>query len=116
METGKPVDGRLVLRRANNPEMGVEIAGGSASSRLQLRPVRFAPAGAAADTGKDRDVETIWCSDFDTLQDRLRKLDADVAIERATAIGVTPVMIVETADTSELRRVEAPNLTRTQKG
>ena len=53
-------DGRL--RIASGPEglalEEFEIAGGSASSRLQLRPVRFAPAGAAADTGKGRATGT----------------------------------------------------------
>ena len=114
METATPSGASLVLRRASHPEMGVEIAGGTASARLQMRPVRFAAPNAPTDAGKDRDIETIWCADFDTLHDRLRALDADVAIERATPIGSSPVMVVREDSGQDARRASAP-LYRQQK-
>ena len=114
LETAQPADGRLVLRRATNHEMGVEIAGGAAGERLQLRPVRFAPAGSTGDASKDRDIETIWCGDFDKLRDGLGKLDADMAIERALPVGATPVMVVEQADATDARRTSTPAPRRTR--
>lgn len=108
METDTPAAGHLVLRRAANPEMGVEITGGIAGSRLQLRPVRFAPAGAAGDTtSKDRDVETIWCSDFAIMHDRLRKLDSNMVIERATPVGAAPVTVVQEEPDRDTRLIDA---------
>lgn len=77
--------------------MGLEVSGGTANERVQLRPVRFASPGTTGDASRDRDIETIWCGDFDRLRESLAKLDADVAIEKAMAIGATPVMVVEQA-------------------
>lgn len=97
LATAQPTAGRMVLRRAANPEVGLEVSGGTANERVQLRPVRFAAPGTAVDPSRDRDIETIWCGDFDRLRESLAKLDADVAIEKAMAIGATPVMVVEQA-------------------
>ena len=94
--------------------MGVEIAGGAAGERLQLRPVRFAPAGSTGDASKDRDIETIWCGDFDKLRDGLGTLDADLAVERALPVGATPVMVVEQADATDARRTSTPAPRRTR--
>ncbi len=109
METGEPAGGRLVARRATNPDMGVEIAGGSASARLQLRPVRFASAGSTGDSSKDRDIETIWCSDFQRLLDRLGTLDADLVVERVTPVGEVPVMVVQELQGESERRSSIPS-------
>ena len=97
LSTAQPTAGRMVLRRAANPEVGLEVSGGTANERVQLRPVRFASPGTTGDASRDRDIETIWCGDFDRLRESLAKLDADVAIEKAMAIGATPVMVVEQA-------------------
>jgi uncharacterized protein YidB (DUF937 family) len=107
METETPAAGNVVLRRAANPEMGIEIIGGVTGSRLQLRPVRFAPAGASGDTSKDRDVETIWCSDFAIMNDRLRALDAEMVIERATPVGAAPVTVVQEEPDRDTRLIDA---------
>lgn len=115
MDTAEPSGGNLVFRRATNPEMGVEISGGTASSRLQLRPVRFAAAGTPSDANKDRDIETVWCSDFDSLRDGLRKLNADIAIERATPVGSTPVMVVHEESTTDGRRTLGLPLNQTRR-
>lgn len=106
MATATSSTGQMVLRRASNPEMGVEIAGGGA--RLQLRPVRFAAPGAARDTDKDRDIETIWCSDFDGLRGRLQALGGEVALEKAFLVGAVPVVMIEDPGISRSRDVAAP--------
>ncbi len=72
------------------------------SSKLRFvrarRPyVSFRKLSTTGDASRDRDIETIWCGDFDRLRESLAKLDADVAIEKAMAIGATPVMVVEQA-------------------
>jgi hypothetical protein len=95
LATAQPSAGRMVLRRAANPEVGVEVSGGTANERVQVRPVRFAAPGTTGDASRDRDIETIWCGDFDRLRESLAKLDAEVTVEKATPIGATPVMVVE---------------------
>jgi hypothetical protein len=70
LATAAPQDGKVILRRAANPEMGVEVAGMHGGGRVQFRPVRFGPATSSGDSRRDRDIETIWCSDFDHLKSR----------------------------------------------
>ncbi len=114
LATAQPAAGSMVLRRAANPEVGLEVSGGTANERLQLRPVRFAVPGTTGDASRDRDIETIWCGDFDRLQDSLAKLDADVAVERAMPVGATPVMVVEQAPEETDRGRTAPTPGRTR--
>lgn len=71
METAAPKDGHVVLRRAANPDMGVEITGIHSAERVQMRPVRFGQTESAGDKSKDRDIETMWCSDFDRLKGKI---------------------------------------------
>ncbi len=114
LATAQPAAGRMVLRRAANPEVGLEVSGGTDNERLQLRPVRFAEPGTTGDASRDRDIETIWCGDFDRLRESLAKLDADVAVEKAMPIGATPVMVVEQApvETDRSRTVPTPGRAR----
>ncbi len=112
--TAQPAAGSMVLRRAANPEVGLEVSGGMANDRLQLRPVRFAAPGTTGDASRDRDIETIWCGDFDRLRESLAKLDADVATERAMPVGATPVMVVEQAPEETDRGRTAPTPGRTR--
>jgi hypothetical protein len=93
METAAPKDGKVVLRRAANPEMGVEIIGIQGAERLQFRPVRFGQADSADDRSKDRDIETIWCSDFDRLKNNINA-SGILTIEHARPVGAVPVLVV----------------------
>ena len=70
MQTAAAQHGNVVVRRAANAEMGVQVSGIHGGGRVQFRPVRFGPSSSARDTRKDRDIETIWCSDFDRLKER----------------------------------------------
>jgi hypothetical protein len=49
METAWVKEGKLVMRRAANPQMGVEVKGAVGTDQLQFRPVRFGTAGAKGD-------------------------------------------------------------------
>ncbi len=96
METAWVKDGRLVMRRAANPEMGVEVRG---AEQLQFRPARFGSEASANDRSKDRDIETVWCSDFDELHKHVLGEQGELKIERLTPVGTTPVLFeVESVD------------------
>ena len=106
MRTGVPQDGRVILRRAANPEMGVEVGGMLGGGRVQFRPVKFGSSATSRDQRKDRDIETIWCSDFNKLQGSLRGQCA-LKVEHAAEIGAVPVLFVEDVALSEERRPDA---------
>lgn len=101
METAWVTDGRLVMRRAANPEMGVEVRG---ADQLQFRPVRFGSVASSNDRSKDRDIETIWCSDFGKLHEQVLAEHGELQIERSTPVGAVPVLFEAESGTSVGRR------------
>jgi hypothetical protein len=114
METAAPKDGHVVLRRAANPNMGVEITGIHSAERVQIRPVRFGQAGTAGDKSKDRDIETMWCSDFDQFKGKIGAGHGTVKIEQAHAVGAVPVLFVDDGPSRDDRRPEVRTPTRTR--
>jgi len=94
-------DGRIVLQKSANPDYGVEIGGGADADRFQVRAVGFGSGGAARDTARDRDMETLWCNDFARLQEMVGKAGDFIAIERALAVGEAPMKIIERVGTDD---------------
>lgn len=106
MDTAWVKDGRLVMRRAANPEMGVEVRG---AEQLQFRPVRFGSEANAIDRSKDRDIEMVWCSDFEKLHKHVLAERGELKIERATPVGAMPVLFeVESVASDQRRTTAAP--------
>jgi len=87
MATAWVKNGKVILRRAASPGYGVEIASGAAAERLQVRAVNF----GGSDDARDRDMETIWCGEFERLRQIVAKSGGEVYIEKATPVGVTPL-------------------------
>jgi hypothetical protein len=87
--------GRVVLRKAANPGYGVELSGGSKSDLLQVRAVAFGDSTKTRDTSRDRDIETIWCGEFERLQSLIAKDGGSMAIEHAHPVGQFPLKLVE---------------------
>jgi hypothetical protein len=86
--------GRVVLRKAAQPDYGVEISGDPAGARMQMRVVAFGDE-AGVDTARDQDAETQWCGDVAILQSTLAAAGGDLVIERALPVGATPVKRVQ---------------------
>jgi hypothetical protein len=95
MATAWVQGGQVVLRKAANPGYGVELAGGTKSDRLQVRAVVFGNAQSARDTSRDRDVEAIWCSEFDRLKTLVSASGGGIEIEHALPVGTTPLKLIE---------------------
>src|SRR5258707_4319463 len=87
--------GRVVLRKGANPGYGVELSGGSKSDLLQVRAVAFGNSAETRDTTRDRDIETIWCGEFERLQSLIAKDGGHLSLESAHPIGQFPLKVVE---------------------
>ena len=95
MATAWVQGGQVVLRKAANPDYGVELAGGTKSHRLQVRAVVFGSAQAARNASRDRDMETVWCAEFERLRSLVSGTGGAIEIEHALPVGATPLKIVD---------------------
>jgi hypothetical protein len=95
MATAWANGGRVVLRKAASPGYGVELSGGSQSELLQVRAVAFGKSTETRDTSRDRDIETIWCGEFERLQSLMAKDGGSLAVEQARPVGQFPLKLVE---------------------
>jgi hypothetical protein len=86
--------GRVVLRKPANPGYGVELSGGSQTDVMQVRAVGIGNPAEARDAGRDRDMETIWCGEFERLQSLVAKAGGNVSIESARPVGQYPLKVV----------------------
>lgn len=105
METAWVKDGKLVMRRAANPEMGVEVKGATGSEQIQFRPVRFGAPAAKSDRSKDRDIETLWCFDFGKLHKQVQARQGELKIDSAMAVGTVEVLFVSEPERAGARRL-----------
>jgi len=104
VETAWAKEGKLVMRRAANPQMGVEVKGAVGTDQLQFRPVRFGTAGSKSDRANDRAIETLWCADFDKLHKRVQAEKGDFKIDKATAVGAVEVLFITEPENPHTRR------------
>lgn len=88
MSTAWAESGKVVLRKAATPGYGVELGGKADNGRLQVRAVALS---SNRDKQRDRDIETIWCSEFARLQAMLHSSGSELLIERALGVGETPL-------------------------
>lgn len=86
--------GRVVLRKPANPGFGVELSGGSQTDLMQVRAVGLGNPADPRDNGRDKDMETIWCGEFDRLQALVAKAGGNVSIESARPVGQYPLKVV----------------------
>ena len=103
LETAWVNDKRIVVRKSEQLDHGVEVSGNVEGGRIQVRPVRFEGAGTGMDRRDDVDIETIWCSEFGTLREIVERKGGEIAIEKAKAIGETPVKTVPAPPVSRRR-------------
>jgi len=95
--------GQVVLRKAANPGYGVELSGGG--DLLQVRAVGIGGSAEARDTSRDRDMEEIWCGEFERLKALVAKAGGSVAIESARPVGQFPLKVVH--DPNARHEIEA---------
>jgi len=94
MMTAWVTGGRVVLRKPANPGYGVELSGGQQADIMQVRAVGIGDPAEARDMGRDRDMETIWCNEFERLQALVAKAGGHVSIESARPVGQYPLKVI----------------------
>lgn len=99
METAWAEVGSVVLRKTSSPGYGVEVGGRAESGRLQVRAVSLTNT---RDSTRERDIETIWCGEFNRLRTLLADRGSELTIEKSLAIGEVPLKVIEVED----RRVD----------
>jgi hypothetical protein len=114
MTTSWVRDGRIMLRKPGTPDYGVELGAPADAARLQIRLVGSDRPSTPRNTQRDRDQETIWCSEFGKLQDLIAKSSGELIIERAQPVGAVAVKTVAMESTAgEDRDIERPVGART---
>jgi hypothetical protein len=108
MATAWARDGRLVVRKPDVSDYGVELGAPPDVSRLQVRLVGSDRPVLTRDGQRDRDMETIWCSEFSRLRQLLAKHGGEIVVEHALDVGVEPVKTVPLMDSDreESRRAK----------
>lgn len=98
MQTAWADAGRVVLRKPATPGYGVEVGGNAIGGRLQVRAVSLSNT---LDRGRDRDIETIWCGEFNRLRSVLADSGTELTIEKALAVGEVPLKMVAMDESAE---------------
>jgi hypothetical protein len=91
METTWARDGRLIVKKPDQSDYGVELGAPADASRLQVRLVGSETPRAPRTTSRDKDEEVIWCGEFERLRALIAAQGGGVEIERALAPGVQAV-------------------------
>jgi hypothetical protein len=107
MATAWTRSGRLVVKKPNATDYGVEAAAPEDASRLQVRLVGAVNPASARNPVRDRDQEAMWCSEFGKLGELVAAAGGDVVIERALAVGAQPVKTVTFDDVTAAGAVDA---------
>ena len=103
MATAWAEDGRIVIQKPNEKGYGIELASVADAEKFQVQLVSLEQSTEAAKLSRDRDRETIWCSEFGRLQSLLEKSGSELIIEKAIPAGVKPLKQVEATSLNSRR-------------
>jgi hypothetical protein len=112
MATAWVRDGRLVVRKPGATDYGVELGAPQDMSRLQVRLVGSDRPSMVRTVQRDRDMETIWCSEFGRLQQIFADSGGEVLVQRALEVGVEPVKTISLIDLEPEARKEHRQMAR----
>ena len=100
------------MRKPGATDYGVELGAPQDMSRLQVRLVGSDRPSMVRNVQRDRDMETIWCSEFGRLQQIFADSGGEVLVERALGVGVEPVKTISFADSEPEVRKEPRQMAR----
>ena len=94
MATAWVTGGQVVLRKPANPGYGVRTLWWVAVGCLAGEGRGHRESGETRDPGRDRDMETLWCGEFERLQSLVAKSGGNLSIESARPVGQYPQKVV----------------------
>lgn len=97
---------RIVVRHSQNKSQAVELLGSAEDGRLQARVV--AVAGESRGGKSDKEVEEGWCSEFESLKQKIAKSGSVITVEKSTPAGATPLKVVPNERTEEENQTVTP--------
>lgn len=108
METAFVEDGRIVIRKPDDAEYGVELAGMGATNLMKTRVVRLAGEVAVSPDARLRDQhrEETWCADRAAMQADLARRGIDTTVKAARPAGASPVPRLNVSEPAPERRQE----------
>jgi hypothetical protein len=112
LETAWVNKGRIVVKKCDEQDYGVEIGAIENAEMIQIQLVSFKQDNDAA---KDLNRETTWCSEFSNLKNIVQKSGIELHVEKAVGSGVNPVKRVESPLASISDRNKSKNITSRQK-
>jgi hypothetical protein len=116
MVTAWVKNGRLVVRKPNEKNYGVELGAVADVERIQVQLVTFDQSEEVSNVSRDRDRETIWCDEFSRLKSLLEKSGNTLEIEKALPVGAKPLKRVEEASSNSVRKEQLKALNINQQG
>jgi hypothetical protein len=103
MATAWAEDGRIVLRKPNDSQYGVELSAPSRGTAIQTRVVAFSES---RDPRRDVEVEQTWCGEFQTAREELEADGFQSTLVQAQEAGTIPIKVVGSLEPR--REIESP--------
>ena len=91
METAWVKDGRIIVKKPNEKNYGIELGTTTDVDRVQVQLVTFDQPNESLSTSKDCDRELIWCNEFDQLGVLLKESGTELKVEKALPVGAKPL-------------------------
>ncbi len=99
-------NGKIVVKKSQESEYGIEVVTGEDASVLQTAMVRYGEAGGMSDQQRMRDIveEKGWCADYAKLLKSLETKGIQAAKKYQLAPGEHPVKVIA-AESEERKKV-----------
>ncbi|WP_369311469.1 hypothetical protein [Providencia rettgeri] len=101
-------EGKVVVRHPATPGYGLELGG--KQSRFQTRTVALS---ANRDLQRDKDIDAIWCSQHQQLQDLIAQSGAELLVERALPAGSSEMKVYDMEEAGQQRNTTVHQQPRT---
>lgn len=107
MATAWAENGRIVVKKPNEKDYGIELGTAQDVERVQVQLVSIERSNDVRNVSQDLDRETIWCSEFSRLELLLKKAGTALHIEKALPVGAKPLKRVKESMVSVARERRA---------
>ena len=119
MATAWAENGRVIVRKPQEPDYGIELKSPPAGEAVQARVVAFARNAerSASEVQRDREVEQTWCGEFQKMRELLLADGFGPALLHAAPAGEIPMKVEpqSVAEQRDLRSIVKPNQAREER-